>query len=341
MQLAASRLALEKIALGSYPTPVERLASLSTDRTTLWVKRDDRTSSVYGGNKVRKLEHLLAEAKRRGKSRLLTIGAAGSHHVLATSVFGRAQGLEVAAVVVPQRYTEHVVENMRADLAAGATLRPTWGYAAVPFVTAFAWTRATYVVPVGGSNVTGSMGYVEAAFELAQQVRAGELPEPDVAIVTLGSGGTVAGLAAGFVAAGLKTKVVAVVVAGPSFFTIGTARWLAARCARRVGADATAARARIVPTTAYLGDGYGEPSAQGEAATARAREAAELELDPTYTAKCFAAALDEVARETHQHVLYWHTLSSAPMAQLLETAPSEAELPVELSRLLRSRSAPV
>ncbi|CAN5207645.1 pyridoxal-phosphate dependent enzyme [soil metagenome] len=321
------------LVFGSYPTPVERMDGLSTPRSTLWVKRDDKTSALYGGNKVRKLEHLVAEAKRRGKKRILTIGAAGSHHVLATALFAAREGLAVDAVVVPQRYTAHVGMNLRADLAAGATLRPTWGYVTVPFAVAAAWTRESYFVPMGGSNVIGSMGYVSAAEELADQVRAGVLPEPDVAVVTLGSGGTVAGLAAGFAKVGLKTRVIAVVVAGPAF--VGA--WMASRLARSCyvragGTDRATMKRRILATSKYLGGGYGIPSAEGDSATARAK-AHGLALDPTYTAKCFAAALDVVARGEHRNVLYWHTLSSAPMAPLLENAPAEADLDPRLRKL--------
>src|SRR5436305_12444626 len=105
--------------VGVYPTRVERLESLG-----MWVKRDDLTSPIYRGNKVRKLERLIPEALARGKKRIITVGAAGSHHVLATAVYGARAGLEVEAAVVPQPRTDHVVDNMRADLAAGATLRP-------------------------------------------------------------------------------------------------------------------------------------------------------------------------------------------------------------------------
>src|SRR5271165_3541870 len=97
-------------AFGRYPTPVGRLSPLSTDRSELWVKRDDLTNPEYGGNKVRKLERLLARALERGARRIVTVGAAGSHHVLATAIFGRRVGLEVEAVLVPQPGTGHAAE---------------------------------------------------------------------------------------------------------------------------------------------------------------------------------------------------------------------------------------
>ncbi|MDP9149111.1 MAG: pyridoxal-phosphate dependent enzyme, partial [Myxococcota bacterium] len=117
--------AVRPLRLGRYPTPVERVA-LSfvrpSDEAELWIKRDDRTHEVVGGNKVRKLEWLLADARSRGARRLVTAGAAGSHHVLATTYFGRREGFDVEAVLVPQPRTAHVVDVLRASLGLG--LRP-------------------------------------------------------------------------------------------------------------------------------------------------------------------------------------------------------------------------
>src|SRR5262249_29706205 len=156
-----------------------------------------------GGNKVRKLEWLLADAHARGARRVVAVGAAGSHHVLTTTYFAKREGLDVEAVLVPQPRTEHVVEVLRTAVALG--VRPTaarsWGAAAALLLLRMARAdKNTRFLPVGGSSVLGSMGYVTAARELAAQVRAGAMPEPDVCLVALGSGGTAAGLAAGFAA---------------------------------------------------------------------------------------------------------------------------------------------
>ena len=326
-------------AIGNYPTPVERLAGLGTAKTTLWVKRDDLTNPTYGGNKVRKLERLIAEARRRGKRRLVTVGAAGSHHVLATALFGGRAGLEVDAVLVPQLRTPHVAEDLRADVALGAHLFTARTYAGAALGMIAHARRDAYVVPMGGSNVVGALGYVDAAFELADQVKAGALPEPDAIVVTVGSGGTAAGLAAGLRLAGLRSELVGVVVAAPAFFVRFWTRRLARaafwRHARDHGLAVRSAPARALTfTSSYLGAGYGEPTEAGVKATAIAADAG-LSLDATYTAKCFAAALDYVQSARFERVLYWHTLSSAPLAPLLEGAPDEAALAPALRRLLR------
>lgn len=328
------------------PTPVERVASVG-GASELWVKRDDRTHPVYGGNKVRKLEALLADARERGARRLVTVGAVGSHHVLATTYFGKRAGFEVEAVLVPQPRTEHVVEVLRADLALGLRAYPVgswgaapWAVAARAFAAGGAAGRArARVIPVGGSSVLGSMPYVDAGLELAHQVRAGELPEPDVCVVAVGSGGTAGGLAAGFAAAGLRTTVVGVCVSTPPWALSVLAHHIARACARRRGVSSE--RLRLVIDRRFLGPGYAYPTPEGDEATRVAADVAGLPLDPTYTAKTFACALWFVRARRARHVLYWHTLSSAPMDPLLggSSAVTEEQIPPDL-RLLILNKAP-
>jgi 1-aminocyclopropane-1-carboxylate deaminase/D-cysteine desulfhydrase-like pyridoxal-dependent ACC family enzyme len=326
------------ILLGRYPTPVERVDALSTSESDFWVKRDDLTHAVYGGNKVRKLERIIAEAKARGATRLVTIGAAGSHHVLATTYFGRCAGLEVEAVLVPQPSTPHVLDVLRADVALGLHAFPVRSWSAAPLAIGLRIAAGAWPVTVGGSNVSGAMGYVDAGHELAAQVQRGDLPEPDVCVVALGSGGTAAGLAAGFAAARLKTYVVGVCVSSPQWVLRLASLLLARACARRAGVDVTFAsmRSRLRVDGRFLGPGYGHVTATGNDATVLARDAAGLTLDPTYTAKTFASALWHVRARRARHVLYWHTLSSAPMAPLLEGAPDVERLDPALRRLATS-----
>lgn len=338
--VAALEPGAEPFRLGVYPTPVERVLATPTD-VELWVKRDDMTSPVYGGNKVRKLEYLLADARRRGASRIVTLGATGSHHVLATAVHGKLHGFTVAAVLVPQPRTEHVINNLRAGLAQGLDARPVSRWAFVPFALVRARSSHTLFVPPGGSNLVGSWGYVDAARELAVQVKAGLLPEPDIVVVTLGSGGTAAGLAAGLEAAGLKSRVRAVGVAEPPWAVRFVARRLHARLARALGlrAGREDRHARLSIDFRYLGAGYGHPTDAGRLAAEEARGFG-LHVDPTYTSKTFAAALDIVRdAPAKTKVLYWHTLSSAPLTPLLTNAPDERALAQGLARLVGAREA--
>lgn len=324
-------------SLGHYPTPVEPIPGLSAPGCSLWVKRDDLTHHVYGGNKVRKLEYLLPDARARGAKRLVTVGAVGSHHVLATTYFGKQAGFEVEAVLVPQPRTEHVVEVLRADLRLGLRAFPVGSWGAVPFAVLGRVMAGSKLIALGGSSAVGTLGYVDAGRELAAQVRAGALPEPDVCVVALGSGGTAAGLAVGFAAAGLATRVVGICVSAPPWALRASARHLARVCGRKAGVG----RVRLDTDDRFLGAGYGSRTPEGDEATALAREHAGLVLDPTYTAKAFAGALWFVRARQAPHVLFWHTLSSAPMEPLLAGAPEEAQLPSTLIALaVAPRQAP-
>ncbi|MDB4940510.1 MAG: Bifunctional protein: zinc-containing alcohol dehydrogenase [Labilithrix sp.] len=324
--------AVFRAGLGIYPTPVERVASLSTHRGTLWVKRDDLTSPVYGGNKVRKLELLLAAARAAGRSKLLTIGAAGSHQVVATAVYGKQQGFRVEAVLVGQPHSPHAEENLRVALAHGlvATVSPAWALA--PPLLATRWERDAYFIRLGGSSPLATRGFVAAGRELAAQVRAGELPEPDVIVVAVGSGGTAAGLALGLEEAGLATRILGVAVSPPAPLLLHLARRLVAQTASLEGlsrAVASRAEKRIEITGRWIGKGYGHETEEGRRALATGARAG-LTLDGTYTAKAFAAALAEVEAGRSKNVLFWHTLSSAPLPDV----PHEP-LPPHLRRLFR------
>jgi len=343
--------------IGRYPTPVQRLSSLSTDRCELWVKRDDLTNDVYGGNKVRKLEHILTRARERSARRIVTFGAAGSHHVLATTLHGRRANLNVAAILTPQPRNEHAVSNLRVALWLGLEAIRAPSMALAPVVLPTILRQGDFVVGPGGSTLDGTLGYVDAAFELARQIDDGALPVPDAIVVALGSAGTAAGLLAG-IAGGKptgasssssppsssssssssspspslqETRLVAVRIVSPALMGRRRALLLAWRAAhhRQLGASWGDLAARLVLDPGFLGGGYGRATAAGDRATDLAKREG-LVLDPTYTAKTFAAALDLVEKARFERVLYWHTLSSASLEAMLIQAPP---LPPELDRL--------
>lgn len=308
--------------LGEWPTPVGRLdaaaAGLDGFGGEVWVKRDDRSSSIYGGNKVRKLEYLLADAVARGAGRVITTGVVGSHHALATCVHSRRMGLPTTLVVFPQPMTEHARVMAELNERWADEICRCGTFATQPFVeAAVRWRRrreAPYVIPGGGSSALGALGYVSGALELAEQVRAGELPRPDVIWVAAGTLGTLAGIAIGATMTDLADRVIGVRIV-PS--AIGNALVLgrlvegAVRILRDAGIpapDPRLAMDRAELAGGWLGAGYGHPTEPGAAATERLR-AAGLALDPSYTAKtaaCMLAGMEAEGGGTH---LYWHTLS--------------------------------
>src|SRR5262249_24482583 len=155
----------------------------------------DVSGEAYGGGKTRKLELLLADAVRAKCTRVVTSGGAGSNQAVATAAYGRALGLEVEVLLLPQPPSDHVRENLLAAHAFGASLVAVASNEAIERAEREA--TGAYVIPTGGSTPLGNVAFVSAGFELAAQVRAGEMPEPDVIFIPLGTMGSAAGLAIG------------------------------------------------------------------------------------------------------------------------------------------------
>lgn len=338
---------LARVSLASLPTPVHALPTIARRLDAgVWIKRDDLTAPGYGGNKVRKLEYLLGEAQRRGADTILTTGAVGSHHVFATSLYAGELGFAVHAVLSPQPYHQHVEDQLRADLAVGASLYPALGLPRVARKLAElalklrVQGRRPFLIPHGGSTSVGTLGYVNAGLELAQQIDAGMCPDPQAVYVACGTCATAAGLALGLAAGGVRTTVVAVRVTEALFAN----RLNLARLVR--GAEALL-RARepqfprvagvaidsLVLSDQEFGRGYGLPTPVSEAAT-HVAEGEGIILDATYTSKAFARLLldaDTVRRG--QDLLFWHTLSSASLQPFLAQQPEAPEAFVRLMTL--------
>lgn len=290
--------ALPHLELSERPTPVRELEGLG-----VWLKEDGAFGAGgWGGNKVRKLEWLIPDAKRRGRRSILTFGGLGTNWGLATALYAREHGIETALALVDQPVDDHVRAQLARLEASGARLRRTHTkrrtVAMLPWLLArnARGGRPPYLLPAGGSSPVGTLGYVEAALEIAAQVEAGALPVPAHVVVPVGTGGTAAGLALGFQLAGLPSRVVGVVVNdqlrldGP----------VVARLARRGAALLERRGARLGPlrlepgmldlTRDQIGAGYGYPTEAAERAAALAAEEG-LSLDPVYTAKAMAGLL--------------------------------------------------
>lgn len=318
---------LEPVVLTQLPTPVAPLRSLGRHlgHEGLYVKRDDLSSDLYGGNKPRKLEFLLGEAKRRGVTTVVTMGGLGSNHLLATALHGRTLGLRTVGVVFPQPETEIVRRNLAADHAAGVELVRIASKYLLPISVAATLARvriregrAALLIPGGGSSPLGSLGFVNAGLEFASQVAAGEAPEPERVFLPFGTGGTAAGLALGFQLGGLATKVVAVRVIDRLLANRPRLRRLTRGVARFCGSKDRAVALPNRPGSNleilhdYLGPGYGHKTAESERAVDLFRALENLELEWTYSGKAAAAFIDE-ARRCARPLLFWLTYSSAKL----------------------------
>jgi D-cysteine desulfhydrase len=328
------------VPLGHYPTALEAvtLRPPGGGAREILVKRDDRTGEPYGGNKVRKLEFILGAARSAGATRLITAGAAGSHHALATAVYGRALGFAVSLVLFPQRVTPHVRDILRMDHAYGAELRWTPRMEGVPFALlrarrAHAAERPFTVAP-GGSDPLGTLGYVNAGLELAGQIGALE-DRPSAIHLAAGTLGTAAGLALGLALAGEHVPVRAVRITSRLVANERALRRLVYAVAQvlnaaGVPADAAAACSLLTLHHDQIGEGYGRETPAARAAT-ETFAAAGLRLDATYTAKAAADVL--AAPATARRPLFVHTLSAAePLDRARDVAPED--LPQPFARYL-------
>ena len=317
---------LAHVALVERPTPVERLSGLEreTGAHGLYVKRDDLSARRYAGNKTRKLEFLLAAARASGAAEVLTFGAAGSNHALATAIYARALGLRSISMLVPEVNARAVRRNLLASWAAGAELHHYPDEARLKAALRYQLQRheaesgrAPHVIAGGGSSPLGVIGFVDAAFELRAQIDAGLLPPPARIYVALGTTGTAAGLRLGLDAAGVPARLIAVRVVHPD---IGNAARLSLlyRQTASLLADIDPGFPRttydpdsIVIRHDYYGGRYALYTPAGMAAVARARETEGLELEGTYTGKAFAAFLEDAAAASDSDpALFWHSYST-------------------------------
>lgn len=293
-------------------SPVERITGIA-GADDLWIKRDDLNAPFGGGNKVRALEFLLGNV--RAGDTVLTLGGAGSTHVLSTAIHARRLGANTIAMRWPHDMNpvaELVAKRNASEVGDGRVFRtPLSAALRARYVRL---TRTVHFIPVGGGTPLGAMGHVNAGLELAAQIRDGALPAPRRIVLPLGTGATMAGLALGLAIAGLDIPIIGA-RAGPRMFANrrkvrriarGTARLIASV----IGETLPPVRdenLRVVHNV--YGGAYGRPLAAGTELAAILESLSGIRLDGTYSAKAFAAAID-AARAEEGPTLFWLTFDS-------------------------------
>jgi D-cysteine desulfhydrase len=328
--------------LGDLPTPVERAPWLDDGRREVWIKRDDLSSEIYGGGKVRKLEWALANSPFDGPQPITSVGGIGSNHLVALALFLRELDRHLHAVVFSQPPTDHV----RTNLAIMASMGASFWFVPHRWQLPGAWARHAFgrqrdlgpMMAPGASTPLGCFGFVEAGLELAQQIEDGELPKPQTIFITGGTGGASAGLALGLAMAGISTHLHIVSAVEPVLYN----RWLMAAKLRHVhqalrahgwqGSTSASVLLRSAGVTWTLdhrqvGDGYGAPTPAGRSAGVLAARNG-LELDPTYTTKCVAGLR---AAPVSGPVLFWNTHGSNDLRARMDEN-WQARLPPRLAR---------
>ncbi|RYD54402.1 MAG: D-cysteine desulfhydrase family protein [Sphingomonadales bacterium] len=323
---------IPRLSLGYLPTPIEKMARLSVEMgINLSVKRDDFTGFGGGGNMVRKLEFLMADAVAQGAKVLITTGGHQSNHARMTAAAARKFGMKPVLVLRGNR-PDVYQGNLLLDHLLGAEidfLDPEAYFTEInPRMQRYA-DEATargekaYIIPLGGASALGAMGYVNAVKELSEQYKTAGQPAPKYVIAPVGTGGTLAGLLVGCSIYWPDTTVFGIAVTGSAIPFSERIAVMATAAAELLGLDRTWTAADVRIETDYIGPGYSIPSEDGNAAIKIAAQTEGMLLDPVYTGKAFAGILDCAKRGTIEpgsDVLFVHCGGSPalfPHAELL------------------------
>lgn len=327
-----------KLGLADLPTPLVRGAvTIGGHPRSIAIKRDDLTSPLYGGNKVRKLEYLLRRAVERGASRVATFGSVASHHALATTLFAHELGLGCTCLLSHQTRTPACARMLELMLAYDTEI-VCYGRGRqerIETMRRYVQGRSTWVIPMGGSSWLGTLGYVNAGLELAAQIEAGETDVPESVYVATGTLGTAVGLALGLAIAGIAAKVQAIRVSHPSIVNRDVLARLLAKTVtmmRHFNATVPAdlvTRAKVEIRDEFFGPGYAKSTPETDRAVALAEAELGLKLETAYTGKAMAAMLSDLSRGRGQNVLFWNTYNSRALPKLPGTMPDPGRLPEE------------
>ncbi len=291
-----------RLSLANVPTPLQPLSRLLRESgREVWVKRDDLTGSALSGNKVRKLEFLVGDALRRGCDTLITCGAVTSNHARATALAAGRCGLKSHLVLrgtLPARPEGNVLLDRLLGAAITAITPEQWRDRAQIMADVAAEYvregRKPYVIPEGGSNALGSMGYAVAARELLEQAEVMGLRIGRI-VHAVGSAGTTAGLALGLAAMdAADIDLVGVAVCDDAETFDGVIQRIHAEAlAQGIVTREVRAKARWRILEGYKGEGYAKTTPQEMAFIADVARSEGLIVDPVYTGKALRALVRE------------------------------------------------
>jgi D-cysteine desulfhydrase family pyridoxal phosphate-dependent enzyme len=302
---------IPRIKIANLPTPLEALPNLSAflGGPRIFIKRDDLTGLALGGNKIRKLEFLLAEAQANGAKTLITTGAMQSNHCRQTAAVAARFGLACILVLVGEQ-PEQASGNYLLDKLLGAEVvwcnRPERDQK-LKAVFDQAWSDGCrpYLIPYGGSSPVGAVAYSLAIQEVLEQGI-----QPDWIIFPTSSGGTQAGMVLGARKAGFKGKLLGISVDEPAQVIAAHAAELATEAADRLSLPEYFLAGDVLVNDAYVGNGYGIFSALEKDAIQLFASKEAILLDPVYTGRAAGGMIDLIRKGFIKHeetILFWHT----------------------------------
>ncbi|MHC1772162.1 MAG: 1-aminocyclopropane-1-carboxylate deaminase/D-cysteine desulfhydrase [Flexilinea sp.] len=316
-----------KETLGFFPTPLHKLEKLSKELgVNLYLKRDDMTGfSLFGGNKIRKLEYLIGDAIAKGCDTVFTFGATQSNHAMQTVTACRRYGLK------PILYLVAIVEPSEGDLRANMLLDKVLG-AEIHIVSMDGETESVaderavalaekhrerldaeghkcYMVPMGGASPVGSAGFISAFVELSRQMA--EIGRnTDYIFHSSGTGGTLAGLVAGKKLIDSEASIISINASHKPAQHYAKIAQLATDTLTYLGSDKTVSGDDLHFDQNYYAPGYEIPSENAGNAIKYLARTEGILLDPVYTGKAFAGMLDYIRTgkiPQDSNVVFWHT----------------------------------
>lgn len=323
------------VSLIPQPTPVARLERLGRElgHANLFVKREDLTAPGYGGNKVRNLEFLLGLARAKGFEKVAMVAPLGSNFVAAAASQSARIGMRAEFFHFVPTQNDQLRRHFEYTRATGAALHVRRGRV-VPAILkssidlgARLMANETLRLPMGGSDEIGSLGHVNAALELALQIRDGELPEIDFLVVGAGTCGTVAGLLVGLRMAGLKTKVIGVRCVDRIVCNETRIASLANRLAKKLELGFRF-RSSDVDLVHASSSHYARPLENSKELIAQVESLEQIVLDTTYTTKVIdflkAWLKSDPFGTRKKNILYWHTFSPVAMGAICAGSETSA-----------------
>lgn len=311
---------LNRVEISHKPTPLEAMPRLSENLgVNLYIKRDDCTGLAGGGNKTRKLEYLIGEAKSKGADTLITLGGIQSNHARQTAAAAAKFGFDCELVLedvpgtVKQDYYGN--GNILLDHLFGAKIhRPEAGVDCLEYAYELEKEliksgKTPFVIPLGGSNVIGSMGYVHCANEIITQAKDMSVSFDKIILAT-GSAGTQAGLLTGLIAQSVDIPVIGMCVSQDTESKKALVTSLLIESLNSLELDEQLALDKTVTDGAYVGDGYGIHTAKTVEAINLCAQLEGILLDPVYTGKGMAGLIDYCRTgkiKQGENILFIHT----------------------------------
>ncbi len=329
--------------LTGIPTPIDRLTTVEKEfnlssEGRLFIKRDDKNHDVYGGNKLRKFEFIFGKAMKKKKKGMITMGGIGTNHGLACAIITKNLGLKCKLFLGDQPLTWHVQRSLLLYDYFGAKLSFSKSFEIILLKALLfrLFHPKYYVMSFGGSPLfgigssLGSVGFINAMFELKDQIDDGQIPEPDVIFVAAGSTGTAAGLTAGCKILGLKTKVYLVSVSLDLVVNPKALIKIANKAIKYLRKrDKSIPNVKVVETDfslikGFLGSEYGVKTIKSQESVDMINELEGNEkgfkFETTYTGKTLAAVRDFFKKEENKSkkVLFYNTYNSNSLKKFLK-----------------------